>query len=159
MNGNFTRCPYCGSIENNGMLCNWCHNPITDDHIPTIYETEDKTMKIRIEFTDLDPAQAMSLIAFASGQNEKTPPVPAMQIGGEQPEAIKEPAEKPIKKKAAASVTKTVTLEEVRAAMMAKSRAGKKEAVQGLINKRGATKLTEIDAAEYPALLEELEAV
>lgn len=118
-------------------------------------------MKIKLEFTELDPEQAMSLIAFATGQNmgENKPSVPALQISADEPDkpsAASDPEEKPAKKKAA---KKDITLEEVRAAMMAKVKAGKKEAVQGLIAKHDATKLTEIDSAEYPALLEELEAV
>ena len=161
MNRSDACCPYCGSIENHGNLCDWCHNPISDDHIPTNYEKEDKKMKIKLEFTELDPEQAMSLIAFATGQNtgENKPSVPALQISADEPDkpsAASATEEKPAKKKAA---KKDITLEEVRAAMMAKVKAGKKEAVQGLIAKHGAEKLTEIDSAEYPALLEELEAV
>ncbi|MCH5203108.1 MAG: hypothetical protein J1F03_00085 [Oscillospiraceae bacterium] len=161
MNNPPERCPYCGSIENHGNLCDWCNNPISEDYIPTNNKKEDKKMKIKLEFTELDPEQAMSLIAFATGQNtgENKPSVPALQISAgepDKPSAVSATEEKPAKRKAA---KKDVTLEEVRAAMLAKVKEGKKEAVQGLIAKRDAAKLTEIDAEEYPTLLEELEAV
>ena len=59
--------------------------------------------------------------------------------------AKQEPEEKPL------------TLEEVRAVLAEKSRSGHTEEVRALLNKHGADKLSEIDPAEYPALLAEAE--
>ena len=59
--------------------------------------------------------------------------------------AKQEPEEKPL------------TLEEVRAVLAEKSRSGHTEGVRALLNKHGADKLSEIDPAEYPALLAEAE--
>ncbi len=52
---------------------------------------------------------------------------------------------------------KPLTLEEVRGVLAEKSRAGHTEEVRALLNKHGADKLSEIDPAEYPALLAEAE--
>ena len=52
---------------------------------------------------------------------------------------------------------KPLTLEEVRAVLAEKSRAGRTAEVRELLNKHGADKLSEIDPAEYPALLAEAE--
>lgn len=49
------------------------------------------------------------------------------------------------------------TLEEVRAVLAEKSRAGHTAEVKALLTKHGADKLSEIDPAEYPALLTEAE--
>jgi len=59
--------------------------------------------------------------------------------------AKQEPEEKPL------------TLEEVRAVLAEKSRTGHTEEVRELLNKHGADKLSEIDPAEYAALLAEAE--
>ena len=63
----------------------------------------------------------------------------------EKPAAKQEPEEKPL------------TLEEVRAVLAEKSRAGHTAEVKALLNKHGADKLSEIDPAEYAALLAEAE--
>lgn len=62
-----------------------------------------------------------------------------------KPAAKKEPDEKPL------------TLEEVRAVLAEKSRAGHTAEVKELLAKHGADKLSEIDPAEYAALLAEAE--
>lgn len=59
--------------------------------------------------------------------------------------AKQEPEEKPL------------TLEEVRAVLAEKSRSGHTEEVRELLAKHGADKLSEIEPAEYPALLAEAE--
>ena len=59
--------------------------------------------------------------------------------------AKQEPEEKPL------------TLEEVRAVLAEKSRSGHTEEVRELLARHGADKLSEIDPAEYPALLAEAE--
>mgnify|MGYP000305600539 CR=1 FL=1 len=50
---------------------------------------------------------------------------------------------------------KPLTLEQVRAALAEKSRAGHTAEVKTLLIKHGADKLSDIDPAEYPALLAE----
>ena len=62
-----------------------------------------------------------------------------------KPVAKQEPEEKPL------------TLEEVRAVLAEKSRSGHTEEVRKLLARHGADKLSEIDPAEYPALLAEAE--
>lgn len=52
---------------------------------------------------------------------------------------------------------KTYTLEEVRAILSAKSKAGFREQVKEMINKRGVDNLTKLDSSEYPALVKEVE--
>lgn len=52
---------------------------------------------------------------------------------------------------------KPLTLEKVRAVLAEKSRAGHTAEVKELLNKHGADKLSEIDPAEYPALLADTE--
>jgi hypothetical protein len=58
---------------------------------------------------------------------------------------------------AAASEARALSLEEVRAVLAEKSRAGYTASVRELLEKHGAKKLSEIDPAEYPALLAEAE--
>lgn len=52
---------------------------------------------------------------------------------------------------------KQLTLEEVRAVLADKSRAGHTAEIRALLQKHGADKLSEIDPARYPALLAEAE--
>ena len=52
---------------------------------------------------------------------------------------------------------KTVNLEELRAVLAEKSRAGKTAEVKGLLNKYGVDKLSELDASKYDELLKEAE--
>ncbi|WP_206812130.1 DNA ligase [Paradesulfitobacterium ferrireducens] len=52
---------------------------------------------------------------------------------------------------------KPLTLEAVRAVLAEKSRAGHTAEVRALLEKHGAAKLSEINPAEYPALLAEAE--
>lgn len=85
------------------------------------------------------------------------------QGGQEQPDQTTEekPAQKPEKKNVAKQVEKAepkpLTLEQVRAALAVKSRAGHTAEVKALLIKHGADKLSDIDPAEYPALLAEAE--
>lgn len=51
---------------------------------------------------------------------------------------------------------KTISLEDVRAVMADKSRKGFTAEVKALLTKRGVNKLSEVDAKEYAALLEEV---
>lgn len=54
---------------------------------------------------------------------------------------------------------KQPTLEEVRGILVDKASSGHREAVQALILKRGAKKLSEIDPAAYQSLIEEARAL
>ena len=85
------------------------------------------------------------------------------QVGQEQPDQTTEerPAQEPEKKTAAKKEEKAepkpLTLEQVRAALAEKSRAGHTSEIKALLIKHGADKLSDIDPAEYPALLAEAE--
>ena len=85
------------------------------------------------------------------------------QGGQEQPDQTTEekPTQKPEKKNVAKQVEKAepkpLTLEQVRAALAEKSRAGHTSEVKALLFKHGADKLSDIDPAEYLALLAEAE--
>lgn len=92
-----------------------------------------------------------------------------VQGGPEQPDQSLEeqPVQKPGKKNASketepsaeapALEVKTLTLEQVRAVLAEKSRAGHTAEVKVLLLKHGADKLSEVDPAEYPALLADAE--
>ena len=54
---------------------------------------------------------------------------------------------------------KSVTLEEVRAELAEKSRAGKTAEVKNLLTKFGVNKLSELDASKYDELLKETEEI
>lgn len=54
---------------------------------------------------------------------------------------------------------KPITLEEVRAVLAEKSRAGKTAEVKGLLTKFGVNKLSELDASKYNELLKETEEI
>lgn len=78
--------------------------------------------------------------------------------GNGQPEET--PAEAPVAEappKEEAPREKPLTLEAVRAVLAEKSRSGHTAEVRALLLKHGADKLSEIDPAEYPALLAEVE--
>lgn len=93
----------------------------------------------------------------------------AIQGGPEHPDQSPEeqPVQKPEKKtaakeaeppeKAPAPDAKPLTLEQVRAVLAEKSRAGHTAEVRALLLKHGADKLSEVDPAEYPALLADAE--
>ena len=52
---------------------------------------------------------------------------------------------------------KTYSMEEVRAILSAKSKAGYREQVKALITKRGVDNLTKLDPSEYASLVKEVE--
>lgn len=54
---------------------------------------------------------------------------------------------------------KTYTLAEVRAALAEKSAAGHRNEIRNILIRHGAEKLTEVDPAEYPAIMAEAEAI
>ena len=54
---------------------------------------------------------------------------------------------------------RSITLEEVRTVLAEKSRSGHSEEVKALLEKHGVARLSDIDPAEYPALLKEAEVI
>lgn len=76
--------------------------------------------------------------------------------GDDQTESTATPAPTP-EKPAQEAPPKAITLEEVRAALAEKSRSGKTVAVKELLTKHGANRLSDVDPAEYAALLAEAE--
>lgn len=74
----------------------------------------------------------------------------------DQTESTATPVPAP-EKPAETAPPKAITLEEVRAALAEKSRSGKTVAVKELLTKHGANRLSDVDPAEYAALLAEAE--
>lgn len=99
---------------------------------------------------------ADSLQAVAEAMTQSQPEVEAPAVGME-----KKPKKTDTKKAepalSPASEEKPLTLEEVRAVLAEKSRAGHTAEVRTLLIKHGADKLSDIDPAEYPALLADAE--
>ena len=79
----------------------------------------------------------------------------AVAQGGQEPE--KKTAAKKVEPPVEKAEPKPLTLEQVRAALAEKSRAGHTAEVKALLLKHGADKLSDIDPAEYPALLADAE--
>ena len=99
---------------------------------------------------------ADSLQAVADAMTQSQPDAEAPAAGTE-----KKPKKTDTKKaESAPSPTpeeKPLTLEKVRAVLAEKSRAGHTAEVRALLIKHGADKLSDIDPAEYPALLADAE--
>ena len=76
---------------------------------------------------------------------------------GKNGKAVAKNTAKKDAKPAAKQEEKPLTLEEVRAVLAEKSRSGHTAEVKELLAKHGADKLSEIDPAEYAALLAEVE--
>ena len=72
----------------------------------------------------------------------------------EEPKATALPKKEAAPKK---ETEKAYTLEEVRAILSAKSKAGFREQVKEMITKRGVDNLTKLDPSEYPSLVKEVE--
>jgi len=103
-------------------------------------------------------ADSLQAVADAAAENDASAEMTATK------EAEEKGRPKAATKKTTAKKTpnaepdeKPLTLEEVRAVLAEKSRAGHTAEVKELLNKHGADKLSEIDPAEYPALLAEAE--
>ena len=94
-----------------------------------------------------DSDAAAEMAAGEAGETGK----PAKAAGRKTAAKKAKPAEKQ------GTEAKPLTLEEVRGVLAEKSRTGHTEEVRALLNKHGADKLSEIDPAEYPALLAEAE--
>lgn len=69
--------------------------------------------------------------------------------------SVPEPAKAPTKNEAKPQIK----LEDVRAVLAEKSRAGHTAEVRSMLNKYGAAKLSEIDPANYEALLQDAEVI
>ena len=103
-------------------------------------------------------ADSLQAVADAVAQGGQERP-------GQSPE--KQPVQEPEKKNAAKETeppaeapvpeAEPLTPEQVRAVLAEKSRAGHTAEVKALLLKHGADKLSDIDPAEYPALLAEAE--
>ena len=74
-------------------------------------------------------------------------------------ETAGEPQQKPTVEKAPTAQEPKVTLEQVRAVLAEKSRAGLTEKVRELILRHGADRLSAVNPSEYAALLAEAEAL
>ena len=108
-------------------------------------------------------ADSLQAVADAAADSGAAAEMAADEAGGTGKPA-KAAGRKAVSKKAKTAEKqepeeKTLTLEEVRGVLAEKSRAGHTEEVRALLNKHGADKLSEIDPAEYPALLAEGEAL
>ena len=103
-------------------------------------------------------ADSLQAVADAVVQNDTEQPA---QSPEEKP--TQKPEKKTAAKKSEPSVenylpeAKPLTLEQVRAVLAEKSRAGHTAEVRALLLKHGADKLSEIDPAKYPALLADTE--
>lgn len=87
----------------------------------------------------------------AAGEPKKvTAKSKAKALPAPEPEVIEAPADEPAKE---------YTLEDVRAALAEKSRAGKTEEVKALISKYGADRLSSIDPSNYAALMADAEVI
>jgi hypothetical protein len=87
-------CPYCGSIENDGITCRWCRNKITDD-----YESEEQPMNVELRFTGLTPKLALRLIEVVNESGEQPDidiPSPARNIAPAAPAQMPAPAPVPM---------------------------------------------------------------
>lgn len=100
-------------------------------------------------------ADSLQAVADVMVQNEPEADTAAEEKAEPEKKAETKPAGK--KKAAAEPEEQPLTLEEVRAVLAEKSRAGHTAEVKALLTKHGADKLSDIDPAEYPALLADAE--
>lgn len=103
-------------------------------------------------------ADSLQAVADAMTENEPAD-TPAENTGKKTKKADskKTAKEEPVASPSPAPDKKPLTLEEVRAVLAEKSRAGHTAEVRELLNKHGADKLSDIDPAEYAALLADAE--
>ena len=109
-----------------------------------------------------DSLQAVAdAVAYSDAAGAEMPTTKEPEETGKAGKTGKAAAKNTAKKEAKAAKQepeeKPLTLEEVRAVLAEKSRSGHTEEVRELLAKHGADKLSEIDPAEYPALLAEAE--
>ena len=99
-------------------------------------------------------ADSLQAVADAMMQSEPEEEAPA---AGTEKEQKKADTKKAGSTPSPAPEEKPLTLEEVRAVLAEKSRAGHTAEVRALLIKHGADKLSDIDPVEYPALLADAE--
>lgn len=99
-------------------------------------------------------ADSLQAVANAMTQSEPAE-VPAENAGKKTKKADTKAATE--EAPSPAPEEKPLTLEEVRAVLAEKSRAGHTAEVKALLTKHGADKLSDIDPAKYPALLADAE--
>lgn len=106
-------------------------------------------------------ADSLQAVADVMVQNEPAVDMAAEEKAEPEKKADTKPAGKSARKKkvAAELEEQPLTLEEVRAVLAEKSRAGHTAEVKALLTKHGADKLSDVDPAEYPALLADAEAL
>lgn len=104
-------------------------------------------------------ADSLQAVADVMVQNGPAADTAAEEKAEPEKKAETKPADKAAGKKKTATEQeeKPLTLEEVRAVLAEKSRAGHTAEVKALLTKHGADKLSDIDPAEYPALLADAE--
>lgn len=104
-------------------------------------------------------ADSLQAVADVMVQNEPEADTVAEEKAEPEKKADTKPAGKSARKKKAAAEPEEqpLTLEEVRAVLAEKSRAGHTAEVKALLTKHGADKLSDVDPAEYPALLADAE--
>ena len=96
-----------------------------------------------------------AILVYAEEGETAAGPVEEKKV--EEPKAVEEKAEEP--KAEGPKPEKKSTLEDVRRELSAKSGAGFTDEVRALLEKHGGSKLSAIDAAEYPAIMEEVKAI
>lgn len=101
-------------------------------------------------------ADSLQAVADAVAKNGQEQPAQATEEQSVQ-KLEKKNAAKQVEPPVEKPEPKPLTLEQVRAALAEKSRAGHTTEVKALLIKHGADKLSDIDPAEYPALLAEAE--
>ena len=116
------------------------------DVIGDLRSLADSLQAVADAVADSDAAEAEMTVTKEPEKAGRSGKAAAKNTAKKEAKAAKqEPEEKPL------------TLEEVRAVLAEKSRSGHTEEVRALLNKHGADKLSEIDPAEYAALLAEAE--
>lgn len=108
--------------------------------------------KIITEVRSISESLQVIVDVLSSDESAVEPKYETQQAEQQTDSAVTEPivAEQP-------AVTKTISFEEVRAALANKARAGFTAEVKALIEKHGASKLSDIDPSEYEAVLAEAE--
>lgn len=97
-------------------------------------------------------ADSLQAVADAVAKNGQEQPAQATEE-----QSVQKLEKKNVAKQVEKAEPKPLTLEQVRAALAEKSRAGHTSEVKALLIKHGADKLSDIDPAEYPALLADAE--
>ncbi len=115
-------------------------------------------MKIVAEFSSFEDMESFCRNVVAKGieavvKETVAKKAPKKETKAEEPEPAKDetPAEEPVKEEAP-----KYTLEDVRAALGALQKAGKRDEVKAILQSFGAAKLPEIAEEDYPAIMEKV---